>query len=168
MVRVNLTVARIAGFSRRGGNIYAASQGLAEWLRLAAGRVSGQATFVFTHTNVNPVNVYAVSSGMSDTVLVYSETSINANANQTFSGFDALLLSAPANIDRVNITFANGFNDDFTPAELRAWLGMSQNSDATGILNGALLVPGEGVKSVTVFVNGLGNCVVGVSTPNRV
>jgi hypothetical protein len=164
----NLTGTRIAAMARIQKYIAGAAQLLAEWLELALGRVNGSSTLTITHSNANAVLVYGVSSGFSPVLTNYVETSINANANQSFEGFDALVLSTPANIDRVNITFESGFNDDFTVPELKSLVGSSQNTDAAGLLNGNILLPNlgagtpAGIRTAIVFVNGSGACVVGV------
>jgi len=164
----NLTGTRIAAMARIQKYIAGAAQLLAEWLELALGRVNGSSTLTITHSNANAVLVYGVSSGFSPVLTNYVETSINANANQSFEGFDALVLSTPANIDRVNITFESGFNDDFTVPELKSLVGSSQNTDASGLLNGNILLPNlgagtpAGIRTAIVFVNGTGACVVGV------
>ena len=162
-----ITGARAAGFARVGKFIAGAAQILAESLQLGAGRVSGSTTITITSNAANPLNVFGVSAAFSNLIANYVETSINANANQSFQGFSALLLSTPANVERVNLTFANGFNDDFSVSELRALIGEFQNSDASGQLNGALMVPNfvfgdNPIQTAIVFVNGSGSCVVGV------
>jgi len=159
----NLTGARIAGFGRIGQFISGAAQLLGSWLQLALGRVNGSTTITITHANVATLQVFGVSSGFSNDVVNYVETSINANANQSFGNFEALILSTPANVDRVNITFADGFNDDFSVSELKAMVSSLQNTNADGLLNGGLLIPNLGnIVNCVVYINALGNCVVGV------
>jgi hypothetical protein len=159
----SLTGARIAGMARLGSFLMDISAlFMAESLELSKGRINGSATLTITNGAIVAVNIYGVSSGFSRDISNYVETSINANANQSFSNFDALLLSTPANIDRVNITFENGFNDDFKPEELKNLIGQMQNADGEGLLNGALVVPNVGIATAIVFVNSTGTCVVGV------
>lgn len=159
----NLTGTRVAAFARLSNLIIGASQALAEGIALGLGRINGSATITLVSNSANILSVFGVSSGFSNVLANYVETSINANANQSFAGFNALLLSTPANIDRVNITMEpDGFNDDYTPQELRQLLGATQNTDTNGVLNGNLVVPGSRVRNAIVFVNGTGNCVVGV------
>lgn len=159
-----ITGTRTGGMAKLGALINGSSQALTQLLELAKGRVNGSATLTITSNSANILNVYGFSSGFSRDMANYIETSINANANQSFSGFDALLLSTPANIDRVNITFADGFNDDFKPEELQAILGQLQNSENLGLLSGALVVANFGgqIANAVVYVNGSGSCVVGV------
>jgi len=159
----NLTGARIAGFGRIGQFINGAAQLLGSWLQLALGRVNGSTTITITHANVATLQIFGVSSGFSNDVVNYVETSINANANQSFGNFEALILSTPANVDRVNITFTDGFNDDFSVPELKAMVSSLQNTNADGLLNGGLFIPNLGnILNCVVYINALGNCVVGV------
>lgn len=158
----NLTGGRVGAFARLKKFIYGAAQLMGQWLEIAAGRVNGSTTITITHSTANAVNVYGVSSSFSDQLINYVETSINANANQSFDNFSALMLSTPNNIDRVNITFSDGFNDDFTVPELKALISTFQNTDADGLLNGNLAIPNIGIRTAIVFVNSLGSCVVGV------
>jgi hypothetical protein len=163
----NITGARVAGMARVGKMINGASQILSESLQTGAGRVTGSTTITLTSNSANILNVFAVSGSFSNVITQYIETSINANANQSFTDFSALILSTPANVDRVNITFANGFNDDFTVSELRQLAGEFQNTNADGQLNGGLLVPNfvfgdNPIQTAIVFVNGSGSCVVAI------
>lgn len=161
---INLTGTRIAANARFQKFIAGSAQLLGEWLELGFGRVNGSSTLTIAHTGANAIRIFGVSSGFSNTMANYVETSINANANQSFEGFSMLALSTPANIDRVNLTFTDGFNDDFTVDELRQLMGSTQNTDASGLLFGNICVPniGMSIARATVFVNGLGSCVVAV------
>lgn len=162
-----LTGKRVSGFARVAKYITGAAQLLAESLQLGGGKNSGATTITITNTSANVLNVFGVSASFSNVIANYVETSINANANQMFTDFSSLLLSAPVNVERVNITFSNGFNDDFTVSELRALVGEVQNTNNNAELDGNLLVPnfafGENqMQSAIVFVNSSGACVVGV------
>lgn len=163
----NLTQTRVSAFARLGAFIAGAAQLLSEWLTIGDGRNNGSSTITITHGNANPVDVYGVSNSFATQIVNYVETSINAFANQSFDDFNALVLSTPANIDRVNLTFADGFNDDFSVPELKALIGSAQNTNASGLLNGNLVVPNflfgsNPIRAAIVYVNGSGSCVVGV------
>lgn len=158
---------RIAGMARLSNFFNDPSQKIAEILRLGAGRASGSTTITFTHASANPIAVYGSSQDFSEMLANYIEGSINPNASQQFTDFNALILSAPATIDRVNLTFANRFNDDFTIQELRELLGAIQNTDTDGQLNGGIVIPnwafGENpIVSAMVYLNGTGSCVFAI------
>lgn len=162
-----ITGTRIPAFARLGKQIAGAAQILAETIQLGAGRVTGSTQITIANSTANALNVFGVSSGFSNLIANYVESSINANANGSYENFAALLLSTPANVDRVNLTFSNGFNDDFNVDELRALLGEFQNTNANGQLEGNLVVPNfiwgdNPIVTAVVFVNSNGNCVVGM------
>jgi hypothetical protein len=90
------------------------------------------------------------------------EQSINPSANATFSDFEALFFSG-GNILRAQITFANGFSDEYNPAELRALYANYHISDRQGALEDLICISadsGAGLISQVVLFAGAGAAVV--------
>jgi hypothetical protein len=127
----------------------------AQYLRLATGRVNKATTITGTNSAGAARNVYAASTSISDIARRAVEQSINPSANATFSNFEALIFS-PANILRAQITFANGFSDEYTPEELAALYANYHVSDSGGYLQGLLCIDsdsGAGLISQVVLFN---------------
>jgi hypothetical protein len=106
------------------------------WLRLAPTRVNKACTINITNGTIAATDVFASSTAKGNVARTAVEQTINASANQTFTEFEALFF-LPANVLRVNLTFADGFNDDFSVGEVNA-LFASQNVTETGGLLGGL------------------------------
>ena len=134
----------------------------ASYLRLATGRINKATTLTGTNGVAAVVPVYAASTNISNVARRAVEQSINPSANATFDNFEAIIFD-PANILRAQITFANGFTDEYTPDELRALYANYHISDSGGFLEGLLAIDadsGAGLISQVVLFAGAGAAVV--------
>jgi hypothetical protein len=134
----------------------------ASYLRLATGRINKATTITGTNSNVAAQDFYAASTNISNVARRAVEQSINPSANATFDNFEALIFDA-ANVLRAQITFANGFTDEYTPVELRALYSNYHISDASGTLEGLTVIDADSgaglITQVTLFA-GSGAAVV--------
>lgn len=69
-----------------------------------------------------------------------SEFEMQASSSQGYDDFDALIFPE-ANFDRVDIQFADGFQDTWQAPELQAYLAKNMTTDANGELQGLLVLP---------------------------
>jgi hypothetical protein len=134
----------------------------ASYLRLATGRINKQTTITGTNAAVTAQDVYAASSNISNVARRAVEQSINASANATFDNFEALIFDS-TNVLRAQITFANGFSDEYTLPEIFALYAAYHISDAGGSLEGLACIDadsGAGLISQVVLFNGSGGSTV--------
>lgn len=134
----------------------------ASYLRLATGRINKATTLTGTNGAAFVVNSYAASTNISNVARRAVEQSINPSANATFDNFEALFFDG-TNILRAQITFANGFSDEYTVAELQALYSNYHISDAAGTLEGLICIDadsGAGLISQVVLFNGSGGSTV--------
>lgn len=134
----------------------------AAYLRLATGRINKATTITGTNSIATVRNVFAASTNISNVARRAVEQSINPSANATFDNFEALIFD-PANILRAQITFANGFTDEYNPAELAALYANYHVSDQGGLLEGLTCIDadsGAGLISQVVLFAGAGAAVV--------
>lgn len=136
------------------------------WLRLAAGRINKATTITGTNGEAFIRNVFAASTNITDVARRAVEQSINPSANATFDNFEALFFDL-TNVLRVQITFANGFSDEYAPAEILALYGNYHIADADGSLEGLACIDadsGAGLISQVVLYNGSGGSTVVLKT----
>jgi hypothetical protein len=134
----------------------------ASYLRLATGRINKATTITGTNGVASARNVYAASTNISNVARRAVEQSINPSANATFDNFEALIFD-PTNVLRAQITFANGFTDEYTPTELLALYANYHVADAAGYLNTLCAIDadsGAGLISQVVLFAGSGASVV--------
>lgn len=134
----------------------------ANYLRLATGRINKATTITGTNPLVAAVNAYAASTNLSSVARRAVEQSINPSANATFDNFEALFF-LPTNILRAQITFANGFTDEYTTQELAALYANYHIADADGLLQGLICIDsdsGAGLISQVVLFNSSGGSTV--------
>jgi hypothetical protein len=134
----------------------------AQYLRLATGRINKATTITGTNSVAFPLNVYAASTNITNVARRAVEQSINPSANATFDNFEALIFDA-TNILRAQITFANGFSDEYDPQELKALYAKYHVSDQAGTLEGLTCIDadsGAGLISQVVLYNGAGGSTV--------
>lgn len=132
------------------------------WLKLSTGRINKATTITGTNATAGALNVFASSTNMNNVARRAVEQSINPSANATFDNFEALIFD-PTNIIRAQITFANGFSDEYAPLELYALYSKYHVSDAFGLLENLCVIDsdsGAGLISQVVLYNGSGGSTV--------
>jgi hypothetical protein len=132
------------------------------YLRLATGRINKATTITGTNSIASVRNAFAASTNISNIARRAVEQSINQSANATFDNFEALFFD-PTNILRAQITFANGYTDEYTPTELDALYANYHVSDEGGKLEGLTCIDadsGAGLIAQVVLFNGSGGTTV--------
>lgn len=138
----------------------------ASYLKLGTGRINKATTITGTNSIASAQDVYAGSTNISNVARRAVEQSINPSANATFDNFECLIFDA-GNILRAQITFANGFSDEYTPAEIRALYAKYHVADRAGTLEGLTCIDadsGAGLISQVVLFNGSGGSTVVLKT----
>lgn len=138
----------------------------ASYLRLATGRINKATTITGTNSVASVISAYAASTNLGAVARRAVEQSINPSANATFSNFEALIFSQ-ANILRAQITFDNGYTDEYTVQELRALYANYHVTDNGGELEGLLCIDadsGAGLISQVVLFNSSGGSTVVLKT----
>lgn len=144
----------------------AADDNVASWIRLATGRINKQTTINVTNGAASARNVYAASTGLNSVARRAVEQSINASANATFDMFEALFF-VTTNVLRAQITFANGFTDEYSVDEINALYASYHVTDDNGQLAGLSCIDansGAGQISQVVLFNGSGGSTVVLKT----
>lgn len=137
-----------------------------QFLRLATGRINKATTITGTNGSTSIRDVYASSTNINNVARRAVEQSINPSANATFDNFEALFF-LPTNVLRAQITFANGFTDEYTVPELAALYANYHVSDEFGYLAGLVCIDadsGAGLISQVVLFNGSGGSTVVLKT----
>ena len=133
------------------------------YLKLATGRINKATTITGTNGIAAVKDVFAVSSNITNVARRAVEQSINPSANATFSNFEALIFD-PTNVLRAQITFANGYSDEFTVNEIRALYARYHISDYNGSLEGLLCIDSDSgaglISQVVLFTSAGGSTVV--------
>lgn len=138
----------------------------ASYLRLATGRINKATTITGTNPAAVAENAFAASTNISNVARRAVEQSINPSANATFDNFEALIFDA-ANVTRAQITFENGFSDEYSVQEIRALYANFHVSDAGGNLEGLCCIDadsGAGRISQVVLYAGGGAAIVVLKT----
>lgn len=139
---------------------------VASWLRLATGRINKATTITGTNGVAAAKDVFASSTNLSNVARRAVEQSINASANATFDNFECLIFSL-TNVLRAQITFANGFTDEYSVAEILALYANYHLTDTNGTLEGLGVIDadsGAGLISQVVIFNGTGGSTVVLKT----
>lgn len=138
----------------------------ASFLRLATGRINKATTITGTNSIASPRFFFASSTNISNVARRAVEQSINPSANATFDNFEALIFDY-TNVLRAQITFANGFSDEYSVSEILALYANYHVSDRFGSLEGLACIDadsGAGLISQVVLYAGSGAAVVVLKT----
>lgn len=134
----------------------------ASYLRLATGRVNKATTINGTNSVASARDFFAASTNISNVARRAVEQSINPSANATFDNFESLIFDS-TNVLRAQITFANGYTDEYSVAEINALYANYHVADAQGQLDGLSVIDadsGAGLISQVVLFAGSGAAVV--------
>lgn len=144
-----------------GTNDFAAS-----YIKLATGRINKASTITGTNGVAAARNFYAASTNITNVARRAVEQSINPSANATFNNFEALFFLG-ANVLRAQVTYDNGFTDEFTVDELNAMYGKYHVAETDGQIAGLVCIDadsGAGLISQVVLFAGAGAAVVVLKT----
>jgi ABC-type ATPase with predicted acetyltransferase domain len=131
-------------------------------LKLATGRINKATTIQGLNAVAAVESVFAASTNISNVARRAVEQSINPSANATFDNFEALFF-APTDILRAQLTFSNGYTDEYTPLELQALYAKFHVTDREGELADLICIDGNsgaGEISQVVLYNGAGGSTV--------
>lgn len=145
-----------------GDGVNPGSSTVASYLRLSTGRINKATTITGTNASASIQNVFAASTNISNVARRAVEQSINPSANATFDNFECLIFN-PTNVLRAQVTFANGFTDEYTPIELDALYANYHVADRFGNVEDITIIDadsGAGLISQVVLFNGSGGTTV--------
>lgn len=135
----------------------------AQYIKLSTGRINKATTITMANPDATTYPVYAASTNINNIARRAVEQSINPSANATFDNFEALFFSG-ANVLRAQITFANGFSDEFTVQELLGLYAKYHISDEFGALDGLVCIDADSgaglISQVVLFTSSAGSTVV--------
>lgn len=162
---------RITALAKYDGGALLAAPGagpseVAMYLKLSTGRINKATTITGTNGAASVQPIYAASTNINNVARRAVEQSINPSANATFDNFECLIFSL-TNVLRAQITYSNGYSDEYTVAELRALYGAFHIAEAAGTLNGLLCIDsdsGAGLISQVVLYNNSGGTTVVLKT----
>lgn len=144
-----------------GTNDFAAS-----YIKISTGRINKATTITGTNGVAAARNFYAASTNISNVARRAVEQSINPSANATFSNFEALFFLG-TNVLRAQVTYDNGYTDEFTVDELDAMYGKFHVAETDGKIQGLVCIDadsGSGLISQVVLFAGSGAAVVVLKT----
>tara|TARA_R110002020_G_C16032982_1_gene753059 strand:- start:141 stop:812 length:672 start_codon:yes stop_codon:yes gene_type:complete len=151
------------------GDVTGQTNGLIMGIELADGQINAPTLIRLTNEGATTDAIYGVSSQVGTAPYRYSQFTVNATSNQTFSEFDSVLInSSPANVDSVEIQWVDGFKDRYNPLELPLLFRNLYASEVTSQFSAsgdiAWINNEDGnIANVTVYTNASGSatCTVG-------
>ena len=144
----------------------ASTSKVASYIRLATGRINKATTITATNSGATARSVFAASTNIGNVARRAVEQSINASANATFDTFEGLFFSA-ANVLRAQITFDNGFTDEYTVQEMLALYANYHVAEEDGLIENLVCIDadsGAGRIAQVVLFNGAGGTTVVLKT----
>lgn len=103
-------------------------------LKVATGKLVGNIDFVFRNGGATTPIIYAASDQGNGIPLQASQETITQDSTSPFDKFTALFLTTPANVQRVDLTFADGNKDSFTIQDLDSLFCIDNQADLDGKL----------------------------------
>jgi len=121
----------------------AGASAIGQRLLLSTGQISGSTTMTFTQSSANTPAVYQSSVGKSADGLARSiaVTPVIASGNTTFENFDVIYF-LPTNLSKVQLTFENGWTEEYLSAELEGLYLGNNPAELNGLVNGFNVIQG--------------------------
>lgn len=120
--------------------------------KLATGKIKKNATIRLINNGVTTPTVKVFSDSSNGVPYECATKGINANSFENFDKFSALLITAPADVNSLEIEFTDGERSTLTIEEVDALFAMKYPSEANGRLNGVSVVDNrdQSIESVRV------------------
>jgi hypothetical protein len=136
--------------------------------KLATGRIKGSTNLRLINSGATTPGIFAFSDSDGGRPVLGGQEVILAGSNTEFTSFDALFITAPANIQQAVVTFSDGFQTIMTPAEIGAYFSLNNQAEADGYLNGCAVIDNskKNIQSVRLFATGANLTVLKVIIPN--
>lgn len=136
-------------------------------LKLATGRIKGNATIRLTNSGATTPAIFAFSDSDGGLPFIVSTEVILQNSSSEYSGFSALMVNAPANLQQAIVTFSDGFQTTVTAPELGAYFALTNQAEADGYLGGVLCIDNSSgnIQSIRMFATGANLNVLVVRIP---
>jgi hypothetical protein len=135
--------------------------------KLATGRIKGSTNIRLINSGTTTPGIFAFSDSDGGRPVLGGQEVVLAGSASEFTNFDALFITAPANLQQAVVNFTDGFQTVMTPAELGAYFNLNNQSDADGYLNGCVVIDNsqKNINSVRLFATGANITVLKVFIP---
>jgi hypothetical protein len=135
--------------------------------KLATGRIKGSTNIRLVNSGATTPGIFAFSDSDGGRPILGAQEVVLAGAASEFTNFDALFITAPANLQQAVVTFSDGFQTVMTPAELGAYFNLTNQAEADGYLNGCVAIDNskKNIQSVRLFATGANLTVLKIVIP---
>ena len=139
-------------------------------LKVATGQVRENTTYRFVNAGATTPTIYVFSDSQEGVPLLAATKSINDSSFDDFEKFSALFITAPANIDRAEIVFADGHPATLGAEEIDAYFTFKNQADANGRLAAVSVLDNtdQSIRAVRLYATGASLTVLVAKLPNEV
>jgi hypothetical protein len=136
-------------------------------LKFATGRIKGNTNIRLVNSGPTTPAIFAFSDSDGGRPFLVATEVILPGSYSDYSGFSALFLNAPANVQQAVVTFADGFQTIMTAVELAAYFSITNQAETDGYLGGVAVIDNSAgnIQSVRVFATGANLNVLKVQIP---
>jgi hypothetical protein len=137
-------------------------------LKFSTGRIKGNTNIRLVNSGATTPAIFAFSDSDGGRPFLVATEVILPGSYSDYSGFSALFLSAPANVQQAVVTFADGFQTIMTAVELAAYFSITNQSETDGFLGGVVVIDNSAgnIQSVRIFATGANLNVLKVQIPS--
>lgn len=136
--------------------------------KVATGQIKKNTTYRFVNNGVTTPTVKVFSDSKNGVPFIATTKGVNINSFEDFRKFSALMITAPANVDSVEIDFADGHKATMTIEEVDALFASKYPSEANGRLNAVSVIDNrdQSIRAVRVFAGAVAVTVLVIKLPD--
>jgi hypothetical protein len=134
-------------------------------LKISTGVINRTTTYRLTNAGATTPAVFAFSEAPNGLPMMVSTATINALSSLTLQRFSAVFIQTPANVDKVEVEFMNGYRETMTIQEVDARYSLYNQSEADGRLGGVSVINNtdQKIRTVRISTNNVGALTVALA-----
>jgi len=138
-------------------------------IKVGTGMIKKNTTYRFTNAGATTPAIFAFSDSKNGVPFLATSKTINPSSYEDFTKFSALMITVPANVASLEITFADGHRSTLSALEAGAMFATRFEAEADGYLGGVLVIDNtdQNITGVRVFCVTTAINVLVVKLPNE-
>lgn len=120
---------------------------------VATGKITRNSTVRLTNNGVTTPSIRVFSDNQTGVPFIAAVKGINANSYEDFSRFSAIIIDTPANVNNIEMNFADGHRETWTVQDADAYFAISNQAEASGRLGGCTVIDNTLQNITSVRVN---------------
>ncbi len=140
-------------FAKWGNNVIEGTNVVGLVYHLATGAIYRSTNYRITNNGATTPAVRVLSDNRAGVPFIAAVKGINGNSFEDFTRFSALIIDTPANVNNIEMNFADGHRETWSVTDADAYYAIANPAEADGRLGGCTIIDNTQQNIVSVRVN---------------